>query len=203
MKRFLIVLSFAIAGVACRAEDRGAVGGPQAEVRSWTSTSGQKVEAAFVKLQSGYVYLRTAEGKDVMIALAELAQDDRDVARRLAAPPRPKPAERSNAGKYSGTYRSEGWSGALECELKDSGKDVMSAAWAAIHSDKKTYKYSGVLKKQSDGKYDGVFDVRRPKEFRVNGSFDAGTFSGSVSLVDRNGAEKKTGELSMTRKGPE
>jgi hypothetical protein len=37
----------------------------------------------------------------------------------------------------------------------------------------------------------------------VNGSFDAGTFSGSIPMLEKDGTEKKTGELSMTRKSSE
>lgn len=55
-----------------------------ASIRKWTSSGGQTVEAKFVKLESGTVYLEKADGSSVRIALTSLCADDQDMVNKLA-----------------------------------------------------------------------------------------------------------------------
>lgn len=181
------------------ADDNGAAVATNAVIRKWTSTGGQTVEARFVRLRSGVVTLRTKDGKDVQIPFGRLASDDQTLAKQSASPRKPKPAAPSYAGNYTGTYRSEGWKGPLTCVVADGDEGQVEAAFEAVHSDGKTYKYKGVLKPTDDGKYDGLCDVRRPKEFRVTGSFKGPKFTAAIALVPDKGDQKPTGEFSMTR----
>ena len=173
---------------------------PDSAARTWTSVSGKAVEAKFVRLRSGLVTLRPGTGKDVQIPLSRLSDADQKLARQLGAPPRAKVkvAAPSYAGKYRGTYRSEGWSGRLDCVLTETDAGL-SAVFDASHGDK-VHKYTGVLKTNPKGKLDGLFDVRSPKEFRVTGSFDGSKFTAVISKAGKNGQDKPTGKLSMSRR---
>ncbi|MBM4148308.1 MAG: hypothetical protein FJ224_04625 [Lentisphaerae bacterium] len=196
MKMFAVCILSVVAATSVLAQSQDAGKSP----RKWTSIRGETVEASFVKLQAGSVQLRTADGKDMQIDMMELISTDRALIRELAAPPRPNPAAQSVAGAYSGKYKSERWSGALACTITEDSDGELKADWSAEHSDGKKYRYSGAFRKNSEGKYDGLFDVRRPKEFQVTGSFDGSNFAGEIALVDRKGGSKTTGDLTMSRK---
>lgn len=169
-------------------------------VRSWTSIGGNAVEAGFVSLQSGQVHLRTADGQDIRIDMSRLSEDDKEFVRsRSGGSASKKRAAVGVEGTYKGTYREGGWSGALDCVLTGAAGGELTAAFAAVHSDGKTYNYRGTLAPKDGGKFEGLFDVRRPKEFRVSGSFAGPVFMGAIALVEENGQERASGELSMTR----
>ena len=176
-----------------------------AVLRTWTSARGETVEAMFVRLRAGYVVLRTAEGKDLQIRLSHLTRADQTLARQLANPPQPEPKRKTaaRAGQYKGTYHSGRWKGKLDCVLSEDDKGLLAASFTAMHSDGKAHRYSGTLRPASGGKYNGLFDVRRPKEFRVTGSFRGDKFTATLALVGRNGRESKAGKFSMSRKEPE
>jgi hypothetical protein len=53
------------------------------EMRSWTSTTGAKVEAAIVEEKGTYVVLKSAEGKTFQIARNRLSKDDQSYIEEL------------------------------------------------------------------------------------------------------------------------
>jgi hypothetical protein len=53
------------------------------EVRSWTSTTGAKVEASIVEEKGTYVVLKSAEGKTFQIARNRLSKDDQSYIEEL------------------------------------------------------------------------------------------------------------------------
>ena len=55
--------------------------------RFWTDASGtRQVEATFIKLEAGRVFLRREDGKEVAVPLDALSRDDQEIVERLAAP---------------------------------------------------------------------------------------------------------------------
>lgn len=53
---------------------------------TWTSIVGSKIDAEFVKEKNGTVYLKTVDGKIKKIKLADLSEESRELAKRLASP---------------------------------------------------------------------------------------------------------------------
>lgn len=65
------------------------------ESRTWRSVSGSEVDASFVKLQDGAVYLKKADGKEMKIGLDRLSPEDQKIIKQLAeASPAPAPARK-------------------------------------------------------------------------------------------------------------
>ena len=69
--------------------------------RTWTSRSGQTVNAEFVKMQYGMVHLKREDGKLITIRSASLSSEDQKVAGKLASPATPslKKAEPTESKK--------------------------------------------------------------------------------------------------------
>ncbi|VGO20378.1 thioredoxin family protein [Pontiella sulfatireligans] len=57
-----------------------------AELRKWTTTAGPTLEAEFVELQLGTVYLKTADGSVKKINKSKLIQEDQELATKMASP---------------------------------------------------------------------------------------------------------------------
>ncbi|WP_372845294.1 thioredoxin-like domain-containing protein [Pontiella sp.] len=70
-----------------------------AEIRTWTSIAGTTIDAEFVKLQSGTVYLKTADGAEKRIPKSKLVMEDRQLADQLSNPFASKSAEAAPAAK--------------------------------------------------------------------------------------------------------
>lgn len=60
-------------------------GGASGDVNTWTSASGQEVQAAFVRMEMDLVVLRTEDGQDISIHLNMLSPEDQVRARNFAA----------------------------------------------------------------------------------------------------------------------
>ncbi len=56
-------------------------------MRTWTDVQGRQLEAVFVKLEGGLIYLRTASGATVSLPLERLASLDQSYARALPSAP--------------------------------------------------------------------------------------------------------------------
>lgn len=97
MLKYIIIIAFATYSVL--GQDFQAV-----KTRTWTSSSGQKVNAEFVVMESGTVTLKTSEGKQLRIPLTALSGDDQifiksQTSKNITAPaaPIPSPAEIVNS----------------------------------------------------------------------------------------------------------
>jgi hypothetical protein len=64
----------------------------EGETRTWTSTSGSKIEAEFLGVEGSLVTLRTVDGKTLGIALTKLSADDRTWVKGQTAPEAGAPA---------------------------------------------------------------------------------------------------------------
>jgi len=118
--------ALAVVCVALLAAAR-AVCAADAGVRTWTSVSGQTVEASFVKMEAGMVHLQRAGGETVGIPLSRLCQADQAVARELAGvAPADAPAVKSSmavkaapASRAAGDTLTEEEIAALKTEWRD------------------------------------------------------------------------------------
>ncbi len=63
-----------------------------AVARIWTDTTGRKVEADFVRLEGGKIYLKTASGKVVAVPLERMSEADQEFAKAAAKPTSPDAA---------------------------------------------------------------------------------------------------------------
>lgn len=74
-------------------------------IRTWTSRSGQTVNAVFVKMQYGMVYLKKEDGNIIRIRGANLSSEDQKVVGELASPANPslKKAESNDSRKAPDT----------------------------------------------------------------------------------------------------
>ena len=77
-----------------------------AEMRTWTSQKGTTIQADFVKVQLGRVYLKKADGKTVAIPLTALSTADQGYVKSKA----PQPASAKAAAGKSATASSAGGS---------------------------------------------------------------------------------------------
>ncbi|MBL7133290.1 MAG: hypothetical protein ISS78_04275, partial [Phycisphaerae bacterium] len=59
-------------------------GSHEPAIRTWTSSSGKTLEAEFVRMRFGIVYLKKADGKNVTIRLSGLSEEDRKVVLSLS-----------------------------------------------------------------------------------------------------------------------
>jgi len=74
--------------------------GLAAETRTWTSTVGTTIEAAFIQMDaSGYVHFKTSDGRDVKVFLSQLVASDQAVVRELSKPPAANPFWTNLVGK--------------------------------------------------------------------------------------------------------
>jgi len=80
--RTILVSCVALALVSSRLR---AVETASSQLRTWTSSNGQTVEAAFVGLQYNTVTLEMANGKAIKIGLSKLSAEDQKVAKENAA----------------------------------------------------------------------------------------------------------------------
>ena len=71
--------------------------------RTWTSTNGESVEARFVKLEEGKVFLKRTDGTPVSIGLDSLSAPDQEVVGKLAGDPdKPVVPRLSTVGLFKG-----------------------------------------------------------------------------------------------------
>ncbi len=64
-----------------------------AQMRTWKSTIGTSIDAEFVKMAYGEVYLKIADGRSVKVPAGDLSQEDRSLAKQLSAANRAGPAK--------------------------------------------------------------------------------------------------------------
>lgn len=203
---FGFVLTCMLRGSLARAEP--------GDVRTWTSASGASIEAAFVRIENGQAVLRKPDGSQVMIGMSSLAPDDRKLAQELGAPKRTAAltAEgtrlRANsggaasplAGRYTGTYDWGGKEHAVTCVLKGADDGELAADFSAEY-DGQDRKYRGTLGRDKGGMtYSGVFDVRKPREFRLRGTFSGAGFRGDCLLIGDDGKERREGGIELKKK---
>ena len=82
-----------------------------AEMRTWTSTKGQTIEAEYVRHSMGKIVLKRADGKEITIPPEYLSEEDQTYASRLVPPKLDLDFSKTEVSKNRGGFTSANYKG--------------------------------------------------------------------------------------------